>query len=126
MENVIRTLIYDEQVSLTLADTTEIVRRAQQLHGMGKPSTEVLGKFLSAAVYMSAALKEESGEISFALHSNGLGKQINVSGNHNLFIRGYVEEIVEKCGRVPVKDENSCYAEMITEADILGTDGSLR
>ncbi|MBO7168599.1 MAG: Hsp33 family molecular chaperone HslO, partial [Rikenellaceae bacterium] len=53
-----------------------VVRRAQQLHGMGKSSTDVLGKFLSAAVYMSAALKEESGEISFALHSNGLGKQI--------------------------------------------------
>ncbi|MBQ2740283.1 MAG: Hsp33 family molecular chaperone HslO [Clostridia bacterium] len=91
MKNLIRTLICDEQVSLTLADTTELVQRAQQLHGLKGEAAAVLGKFLSAAVFMSAALKEESGEISFALQGDGLAGQINVSGNYPLHIRGYME-----------------------------------
>lgn len=90
-QNVLRTLILDEQVSLTLADTTEIVRNARRIHGLSRAGAEVLGKFLSAATYMSAALKEESGEISFALHTDGACNQINVSGNHALRVRGYME-----------------------------------
>ena len=91
MKNVLRTLICEEQVSLTLVDTTEIVKRAQEIHGLKRGAAAVLGKFLSAAAYMSAALKEESGEISFALHGSGYGGQINVSGNYDLHIRGYME-----------------------------------
>ena len=90
-QNVFRMLICEEQVSLTLADTTELVKEAQRIHGLKKGMAEVLGKFLSAAVYMSSALKEESGEISFALHTDGACGQINVSGNHSLHIRGYAE-----------------------------------
>ena len=108
MENVIRTLVYGEQVSLTLADTTEIVRRGMALHGLTQGGAAVLGKFLSAAVFMSAALKEESGEISFALQSDGAGQMVNVSGNHSLFVRGYVENA----------GANG------TEGEILGTEGS--
>jgi molecular chaperone Hsp33 len=108
MKNLIRTLICDEQVSLTLADTTQLVQRAQALHGLNKDCTSVLGKFLSAAAFMGGALKEESGEISFALHGDGLGGQINVSGNYALHIRGYVE------GAKSVG----------TEAEILGQNGS--
>ena len=91
MNNLIRTLICDEQVSLTLADTTDLVRRAQTLHGLKGEGAALLGKFLSAAAFMSGALKEESGEISFALQCDGLAGQINVSGNYPLHIRGYME-----------------------------------
>ena len=91
MENIIRTLVCGEQVSLTLADTTELVRRGKKLHNLTKGGAETLGKFLSAAAFMSAALKEESGEISFALQCDGEGQLCNVSGNHALNIRGYLE-----------------------------------
>ena len=91
MNNLIRTLICDEQVSLTLADTTDLVRRAQALHGLKGEGAALLGKFLSAAAFMSGALKEEGGEISFALQCDGLAGQINVSGNYPLHIRGYME-----------------------------------
>ena len=76
---------------MTLADTTDLVRRAQELHGLKGESAVLLGKFLSAAAFMSGALKEESGEISFALQCDGLAGQINVSGNYPLHIRGYME-----------------------------------
>ena len=38
MENVLRTLIWDEQVSLTLVDATEIVNEAIRLHGLSRPA----------------------------------------------------------------------------------------
>ena len=54
MKNLLRTLIYNEQVSLTLADTTEIVREGIRLHGLSKGSGYVFGKALSAMTFMSA------------------------------------------------------------------------
>ena len=90
-QNILRMLICEEQVSLTLANTTELVKEAQRIHGLKRGMASVLGKFLSIAAYMSAALKEESGEISFALQTDGACGQINVSGNHSLHIRGYAE-----------------------------------
>ena len=109
MKNILRTLINDDQISLTLADTTELVRHAQKIHGLNRATATVLGKFLSAAAFMSAALKEDSGEISFAVQGNGLGGAINVSGNQPLHVRGYIENVSV------TGDEQS----------ILGDDGSL-
>ena len=93
MVNIIRTLVYDEQISLTLADTTELVRRGQALHGLRQGAASVLGKLLSAAAFMSAALKEESGEISFSLQDSSGGVLASVSGNYALCVRGYLESV---------------------------------
>jgi molecular chaperone Hsp33 len=93
MVNIIRTLVYDEQISLTLADTTELVRRGQALHGLRQGGISVLGKLLSASAFMSAALKEESGEISFALQDASGGVLASVSGNYALKVRGYLEDV---------------------------------
>ena len=49
MENVLRTLICDEQVSLTLIDATEIVSEAIRLHHLAPFSSIILGKALAAA-----------------------------------------------------------------------------
>ena len=48
MKNVLRTLVYDEQVSLAVIDTTEIVKEGIRLHGLSKASAYVFGKCLSA------------------------------------------------------------------------------
>lgn len=91
MKNLLRTLIYNEQVSLTLADTTEIVREGMRLHGLSQGSAYVFGKALSAMTFMSACLKNERGEISLSLKGDGLCGEIGVSGNKLLRIRGFIE-----------------------------------
>lgn len=90
MKNVLRTLIYNEQVSLTVADTTEIVREGIRLHNLSPASAYVFGKALSAMTFMSACLKEEGGEISLSLKTEGEAQEIAVSGNRALHIRGYI------------------------------------
>ena len=96
MENLLRTLILDDQVSLTLCDTTELVKEAARRHALSPASTRLLGEFLSVAAFMSASLKEEKGEISFSLKCDGDCGDVNVSGNQALHIRGYVDNIALK------------------------------
>ena len=90
MKNLLRTLIYDGQVSLTVADTTDIVKEGIRLHGLGKTSAYVFGKALSAMTFMSACLKNERGEISLSLKGDGAAEEIGVSGNSALRIRGFI------------------------------------
>ena len=40
MNNLLRTLVFDGQVSLTLADTTEIVQEGARLHNLSKDDFE--------------------------------------------------------------------------------------
>ena len=89
MKNVLRTLIYDGQVSLTLADTTGIVKEGARLHDLSTASAYTFGKALSLMTFMSACLKEEKGEISLSIKSDACG-EIAVSGNRGLHVRGYI------------------------------------
>lgn len=90
MHNLLRTLVYDNQVSLTLADTTELVKEGVRLHGLSKDAAYVFGKTLSAMTFMSACLKNERGEISLALKTDGDCGDIGISGNRALYLRGYI------------------------------------
>lgn len=90
-KNMLRTLVFDGQVSLTLADTSEMVKEGARLHKLSPFSTVVFGKALSAMTFASACLKEETGEISLSLKSDGAVGGIGVSGNRALKLRGYIE-----------------------------------
>ena len=91
MNNVLRTLLFDEQVSFTIVDTTSIVRKAMKLHHLTPVSARILGKALSAMTFMSACLKAEKGEISLSFITDGESGNIGVSGNRALQLRGYIE-----------------------------------
>ena len=89
MKNVLRALIYDGQVSLTLGVTTDIVREGIRRHNLTPASAFVFGKTLSAMTFMSACLKETTGEISLSI--KGKEGEIAVSGNRQLYMRGFIE-----------------------------------
>ena len=92
MNNVLRTLIYNGQVSLTLVDATEIAKEGIQLHKTSKGSSQLFAKALAVMTFMSAALKNEQGEISLALKCDGAAEEIAISGNRALRLRGYIAE----------------------------------
>ena len=91
MKNLLRTLIYDSKVSLTVADTTAIVQEGITRHELSQGSAVLFGKSISAMTFMSACLKNAVGEISLSLKANGESGEIAVSGNQRLFMRGYIE-----------------------------------
>ena len=91
MANVLRTLIWDEQVSLTIADTTEIVQEGIKLHNLSGEKAETFAKALSFLNFMSSALKEQTGEVSLSIKTSGKILDLTASGNAKLNIRGYLD-----------------------------------
>ena len=91
MANVLRTLIWDEQVSLTIADTTEIVQEGIKLHNLSGEKAETFAKALSFLTFMSSALKEQTGEVSLSIKTSGKILDLTASGNAKLNIRGYLD-----------------------------------
>ena len=89
--NVLRTLIYDGEVSLTIADTTALVKEGINRHGLTGEAGIAFGRTLSMLTYMSACLKERAGEISLAFRTEGKLLNLCASGNADLFIRGYID-----------------------------------
>lgn len=90
MDNVLRALVYDDAVSLTLADVTQTAREGMRLHQLSLDAACLFSKTLAAMTFMSACLKNEKGEISLAVKSDGTAGDIAVSGNHALRLRGYI------------------------------------
>lgn len=105
MKNVLRTLVFDGQISLTLADTTAIVQEGVKRHALSRSAAVAYGKAISAMTFMSAGLKSDAGEISLSLKCDGTCGGIGVSGNRQLYMRGYIEN-TQASG-----DERECLGE---------------
>lgn len=99
MKNLLRTLVYDGQVSLTLADATALVAEGARLHALSGTSAYLFGKALSAMTFMSACLKEDAGEISLSLKTSGEVGEIALSGNRALAMRGYIDNTALQGGQ---------------------------
>lgn len=88
---ILRGLICGGEVSLAVADTTRLVDRAIEVHGLSPLSAAALGRTLTVAAYMCSSLKEERGALSVSVKGNGVGGNIYVSGDKALHMRGYIE-----------------------------------
>lgn len=132
MHNLLRTLVFDGQVSLTLADTTETVNTAIKLHKLSPASAVALGRAISAMTFMSACLKEETGEISLSFQSDGTCGGMGISGNRQLFLRGYIEntqakgdeeEILGKNGALTIVRDDGYSRPFVGSCAFLGQGG---
>lgn len=101
MDKVVRALVCDGEISVTLIESTELCNYAAHIHLLNKTTSEVLGRFLTAITFFGAALKEESGQVSASLKSGGLGGNISVSADYDLHIRGTIDE---PNANVPLRD----------------------
>ncbi len=99
MNNVLRTLIYDGQVSLTVVDGTEIVEKGLTLHKYTDKKAELFGRALCLMTFMSACLKNEQGQISLSIKSTDGVNEIAVSGNQALQLRGYIDTEKQTLGK---------------------------
>ena len=91
MNKLYKTLIYDNEVSLSVLDTRDMVNDAIKTHGLDDKSAELLGAMLTACAYMAGCLKSERGAVSLTVKPNGDGAVISVSGDINGHIRGYID-----------------------------------
>lgn len=91
-ENVIyKTLIWDDQVSLAVLDTTALVNEAIRRHALTPVAAAALGRTMSATAYLCSWLKAAESSLSVTIKGNGAGGKICVAGDGELHIRGFVE-----------------------------------
>lgn len=90
MDKLLRTLIENEEISLVAIDGTQMVRHAQIIHNLTPAATEIFGRVLLSATYMSGWLKDENSQISVNVKHHGEAGEVCVSGNGKMYMRGYV------------------------------------
>lgn len=90
MGKIYKTLIYDGQISLSVLDTTDVVNKAIELHGLTPLCAAGLGRALTVASFMATSLKDENEKLSVTIDGNGVGGKIVVCADGNLNVRGSI------------------------------------
>lgn len=91
MGRILKTLIYNQEISLSLIDSTDIVNTAIEYHGLSPLAAAALGRTLTAAVFMASNLKNDGDKLSITINGTGEGGQIVVCADNELHLRGYID-----------------------------------
>lgn len=91
MDKILRTLICNGQVSLTVIDTTKLVREAMKIHSLDGKAAKILGGLLTCGAYLASSLKSERGSVSLTVKADGGDGAVSVSADAALHIRGYAD-----------------------------------
>ncbi|MBE5756491.1 MAG: Hsp33 family molecular chaperone HslO [Clostridiales bacterium] len=91
MDKLLKTLVFDNQISVSVLDTTEMVNKAIKTHNLSPLSAAALGRTLTIGTFMSSTLKNDKDKLSITINGDGVGGQIVVCGNKDLQMRGTIE-----------------------------------
>lgn len=91
MDRAYKALILNGEISVTLLETTEMVNRAIEIHNLSPLAAAALGRTMTAATFMATNLKNKDDTLSITITGDGPLGSIVVCGNHNLMMRGYVD-----------------------------------
>ena len=90
-DNIIKFLAYNGRISITCADTTNLVESARKTHDLSPVATAALGRLLTMGIIMGTDLKSEKDNITLQVKGDGpIGKMVAVV-NSNLKIKGIVD-----------------------------------
>ena len=92
MDRIYKALIFDNEISLTVMDTTDMVNRAIEIHSLTPLAAAALGRTMTATAFMAASsLKNQEDHLSVTVKGDGPGGSIVVCANQQLQIRGYID-----------------------------------
>lgn len=126
MNKLYKTLIYDNQVSLSVLETKDLVNDAIKIHRLDDCSAQILGGLLTACAYMAGCLKSPRGAVSITVKSNDGSATASVSGDIDGHIRGYIEggEGGLKGGTLTVIKEDGFFRPFIGTCELKSDDVS--
>lgn len=90
MSKLYKTLLWNDEVSLAVLDTTSLVQEAIDRHSLSPVAAAALGRTLTAAAYLCSWLKEEKSSVYVTVDGGGAGGKISVSGDGALRLRGSI------------------------------------
>lgn len=127
MNKLFKALIYNNEVSLSVLDTTQMVNDAIKVHALHEGAAKTLGGLLTAAAYMAGCLKSESGSISLTIKGGNDSGTVSVSADKQLHIRGYIDDEYDgrlKGGTLAVIKEDGLFRPFIGTCELVGDDVS--
>lgn len=91
MSYITRAITADGSARIIFANTTDIVEKTIQIHGLSKTATAALGRVLTAASLMGSLLKDKDNSLTLQFKADGpLGTVMAVS-DYKGNVRGYAE-----------------------------------
>ncbi|MBR5134116.1 MAG: Hsp33 family molecular chaperone HslO, partial [Clostridia bacterium] len=100
MGKLIRCLTTDATVMAMVLDSTDIVARAEQIHGSSAVVTAALGRLLTASSMMGVMLKGRDETVTLKINGGGPTGVVTAVSDSEGYVRGYAQQpIVE----IPLK-----------------------
>ncbi len=91
MDKLLKAMYFDNQLSVCVLDTTDMVNQAIKVHNLTPVCAAALGRTLTVCTFMSQGLKHKNDKLSVTVKGNGEGGKITVCGNGELQMRGYID-----------------------------------
>ncbi len=91
MNKLLKGLIFNGEIALSVLDTTDMVNDAIKIHGLSPVCAAALGRTLTVCTFMASTLKNERDKLSVTVAGDGAGGKITVCGNGNLDMRGFID-----------------------------------
>ncbi len=91
MNKLYKSLIFNNELTLSVLETTDMVNDAIKIHNLSPLTAASLGRTLTVCTFMSSDLKSEKEKLSVTIAGNGVGGKITVCGNGNLDMRGAID-----------------------------------
>ncbi len=90
MGKLFKTLIFDNEISLSVIDSTDIVNEAIKFHQLTPVCAAALGRVLTVTAFMSSSLKHEDERLSVTIEGDGKGGQIVAAADGKMHVRGLI------------------------------------
>ena len=91
MGKIFKGLAFGGDIDVCVIDTTDVVNKAIDIHGLSPLCAAALGRALTATAFMASSLKNESDRLSITITGDGVGGQIVTCSDSALDLRGYIE-----------------------------------
>ncbi len=91
MDTILKTLIFDGKISLSILETTDIVNQAIKYHNLTPLTAATLGRTMTASLFMASNLKNDGDKLSVSVCGDGVGGHVIVSVDSALRVRGYID-----------------------------------
>lgn len=91
MDVLFKGLAFNNKISVTVIEATELVNNAIKIHNLSPLSAAALGRTLIATTFIASTLKSSLDRVSVTLNGDGVGGQIVVAGDALLNMRGYID-----------------------------------
>lgn len=91
MDKFYKAMIFDNQLTVSVLETTQMVQKAIEIHNLSPVCAASLGRTLTVCTFMSQGLKSEKDKLSVTVSGDGVGGKITVCGNGELQMRGYMD-----------------------------------